>query len=123
MLLSDRKIDNKVKIEDYGLQPTKKVVVPMTIFTALTLYKISETKARYVEFVYTDVKVNTDPTRGLLKMLYQKHSESVHATFGLTVETREKNGGGRPEECKRFIDLLDDFKAKYLPTGTEEKTW
>jgi hypothetical protein len=118
------KSTTKAKLEDYGETTTRKNVVPMILVSGLTLYKISDNKTRYVEFVFSDVKIGADPSKGILKILYQKHSEAIHAGYDEAIRLRtEKNGGIRPENCKRFLDTLDDFMMRYLPTENDEKTW
>ncbi len=114
----------KQTLESYGESSTKKKVIPMTLFSGLCVYKISETKSRYVQLVYSDLQIGKDPSRGILKKILKKHATTLHVGYERAVTLREKNGdGGRPENCRRFMETYDDFVKRYIPTGTEEKTW
>ncbi len=100
----------------------KKHALPICVVSIYAIYKISETKCRYVALSHQWFNMK-DVSGFLLKSLLKKRGKKLFEEWSkLAKERVAKYGDDRPKYCPE-MDTLDAFNAKYLPNPDSVKTW
>jgi hypothetical protein len=100
----------------------KKNPIPAAFISVHVIYKISDTKCRYVATTHAFLNMK-DPTDSMLKILFRKRGKHLFENWvKLGTERIQKYGDKRPADNKE-LDTLDVFMKKYLPNEDSVKTW
>jgi hypothetical protein len=114
---------NKTETEfDNSSCKQKKSLTPGVFVGVHLIYKISETKCRYVTIAIAYVGVK-EPGDAVYKHLLKRRGKNLFQNWlKYALDRKEKYGSTRPQNCPE-LDTLDSFMVKYLPTSESIKTW
>ncbi len=98
-----------------------KDAIKVTVVQMDIIYKISDTKCRYITCTYGYLHFK-DPTEWVMKRIFKKKGKKLFANWSEISKERQKNGETeRPNN--RLFETLDSFEKKYIPTVDCVKTW
>jgi hypothetical protein len=101
----------------------KKSAISSIHMSVYVIYKITDSKCRYVAMNHSFLNMSYDISDGLFKTMMRKRGKFLFEYWlQLSKERVEKYGNEKPRFCPE-LDTLDDFKQKYLPNLDSVKTW